>query len=220
LPHIVVIDGFGASETGGHGQQFTSAGQKASSGRFLMNRATLVLNDDLSAPLAPGSPAQGWLARAGHVPLGYYRDPEKTAKTFPVVGGTRYAVPGDHATVASDGAITVLGRGSVSINTGGEKVYPEEVEQALKSHPAVYDAVVVGTPSERWGEQVNAIVQLRPDVAATTDELRDFAARSLARYKLPKAIMFVDRVVRSPSGKADYRWAKSQALAALGHAAT
>ena len=135
------------------------------------------------------------------------------------MNGKRYAVPGDHATVADDGAINVLGRGSVSINTGGEKVYPEEVEQALKSHPAVYDAVVVGTPNERWGEQVNAIVQLRPDVAATADELRDFAARSLARYKLPKAIMFVDHVVRSPSGKADYRWAKSQALAALGPAA-
>jgi fatty-acyl-CoA synthase len=218
LPHIMLIDGFGASETGGHGQQLTTAGQKASSGSFHMNADTVVLKNDLSCRLSPGTSEQGWLARGGHVPLGYYRDPEKTAKTFPVIGAIRYAVPGDHATLAADGAITVLGRGSVSINTGGEKVYPEEVEQALKSHPTVYDAVVVGTPNERWGQQVNAIVQLRPGTGTTADELRDFAAQRIARYKLPKAIVFVDHVVRSPSGKADYRWAKSRALEALGTA--
>jgi acyl-CoA synthetase (AMP-forming)/AMP-acid ligase II len=181
-----------------------------------MNEDTVVLKDDLSERLAPGAAEQGWLARVGHVPLGYYKDAEKTAKTFPVIGGTRYAVPGDHATVGADGTITVLGRGSVSINTGGEKVYPEEVEQALKSHPLVYDAVVVGTPNERWGQQVNAIVQLRPDAAVTANDLRAFAAQRIARYKLPKEIWFVDHVQRSPSGKADYRWAKAQALAALG----
>ena len=216
LPHILLIDGFGASETGGHGQQLTTAGQKASSGSFRMNEDTLVLKDDLSGPLTPGSPEQGWLARVGHVPLGYYRDPEKTAKTFPVIDGCRYAVPGDHATLAADGTITVLGRGSVSINTGGEKVYPEEVEQALKTHPLVYDAVVVGTPNERWGQQVNAIVQLRVGARADADELRAFAAQHIARYKLPKEIVFVDHMQRSPSGKADYRWAKAQALQALG----
>src|SRR5205085_2953513 len=145
----------------------------------------------------------------------YFRDPEKTEQTFPVIGGTRYAVPGDHATVGADGGITVLGRGSVSINTGGEKVYPEEVEQALKTHPLVYDAVVVGTPNERWGQQVNAIVQLRDGAAVAPDELRAFAAQRIARYKLPKEIFFVDQVQRSPSGKADYRWAKAHALAAL-----
>jgi acyl-CoA synthetase (AMP-forming)/AMP-acid ligase II len=215
LPHILLIDGFGASETGGHGQQITTAGQKASSGNFRMNEDTLVLKDDLSGPLAPGSLQQGWLARIGHVPLGYYRDPEKTEKTFPVIGTTRYAVPGDHATVDADGGITVLGRGSVSINTGGEKVYPEEVEQALKTHPLVYDAVVVGTPNERWGQQVNAIIQLRDGARIEGDELRAFAAQRIARYKLPKEIFFVDHVQRSPSGKADYRWAKAHALAAL-----
>lgn len=215
LPHILLIDGFGASETGGHGQQITTAGQKASSGNFRMNEDTLVLKNDLSGPLTPGSPDQGWLARIGHVPLGYYRDPEKTEKTFPVIGATRYAVPGDHATVAADGGITVLGRGSVSINTGGEKVYPEEVEQALKTHPLVYDAVVVGTPNERWGQQVNAIVQLRDGARIEGDELRAFAAQRIARYKLPKEIFFVDHVQRSPSGKADYRWATAHALAAL-----
>jgi acyl-CoA synthetase (AMP-forming)/AMP-acid ligase II len=215
LPHVLLIDGFGASETGGHGQQLTTAGQEASSGRFQMNEQTQVLKEDLSGPLAPGDAAQGWLARSGHVPLGYYRDPEKTARTFPVVKGVRYAVPGDHARLAADGTIVVLGRGSVSINPGGEKVYPEEIEQALKSHPHVYDAVVVGTPHERWGEQVNAIVQLRSGAVATPGELTEFAARRLARYKLPKEIVFVDRVERSPSGKADYRWARARALEAL-----
>jgi acyl-CoA synthetase (AMP-forming)/AMP-acid ligase II len=215
LPQILLIDGFGASETGGQGQQLTTAGQEASSGTFRMSDSTLVLRDDLSGPLAPGSTDQGWLVRVGHVPLGYYRDQEKTEKTFPVIGGTRYAVPGDHATLGADGTIKVLGRGSVSINTGGEKVYPEEVERALKSHPLVYDAVVVGTPNPRWGEQINAIVQLREGAALGTDELRTFAAQHVARYKLPKEIFFVGQVQRSPSGKADYRWAKAQALQAL-----
>jgi fatty-acyl-CoA synthase len=216
LPHVILIDGFGASETGGHGQHMTTAGQKATSGSFRMNDETLVLADDLSAPLPAGSSDRGWLARAGHVPLGYYRDAEKTAKTFPVIGTTRYAVPGDYATVDADGAITVLGRGSVSINTGGEKVFPEEVEQALKSHPSVYDAVVVGTPHERWGQQVNAIVQLREGATTAPHELVAFAAQRIARYKVPKEIVFVDQVVRSPSGKADYRWAQARALEALG----
>lgn len=216
LPHILIVDGFGASETGGQGQQLTAAGQKAASGSFRMNEETLVLAADLTGPLVPGAEEQGWLARVGNVPLGYYRDPEKTLTTFPVIGGVRYAVPGDHATVAADGAITVLGRGSVSINTGGEKVYPEEIEQALKSHPEVYDAVVVGTPHERWGQQVNAIVQLRRGATTVAEDLTAFAAGKVARYKLPKTIIFVDEVVRSPSGKADYRWAKARALEALG----
>jgi acyl-CoA synthetase (AMP-forming)/AMP-acid ligase II len=217
LPHIMLIDGFGASETGGHGNQITTAGQAPTTGSFRMNEDTLVLRDDLSAPLAPGAPEQGWLARRGHVPLGYFHDPEKTAKTFPVVGGARHAVPGDHARVGADGTIVVLGRGSVSINTGGEKVYPEEVEQALKHHPDVYDAVVVGTPNPRWGEQVTALVQLRPGVQAPpAAELIAFCAGHLARYKLPKAVLLVEEMVRSPSGKADYRWARTHALGALG----
>ncbi len=220
LPSILLIDGFGASETGGQGQQLTTAGQTASSGSFRMSESTMVLTADLSGPLPPGSAEQGWLARAGHVPLGYYRDPEKTAKTFPVIDATRYAVPGDHAALAADGSIMVLGRGSVSINTGGEKVYPEEVERALKTHPDVYDAVVVGTPNPRWGEQINAIVQLRDGTAMGAEELRTFAARHIARYKLPKEIVFVAQVQRSPSGKADYRWAKARALQALGDTAS
>jgi acyl-CoA synthetase (AMP-forming)/AMP-acid ligase II len=172
----------------------------------------MVLKQDLSAPVEAGSDEAGWLARTGHVPLGYFKDPEKTAKTFPVIDGKRYAVPGDHAKVAADGTITVLGRGSVSINSGGEKIYPEEVEKALKHHPSVYDAVVVGTPSERFGQQVTAVVQTRAGEAPSKQELIEYSAKHLARYKLPKEILFVDEMVRSPSGKADYRWALKIAL--------
>jgi len=215
VPHATVIDGFGASETGGHGTRSTRAGEPATTGTFSM-ADTVVLREDLSGALPPGSPEVGWVARMGHVPLGYYKDAAKTARTFPVIGGTRYAVPGDHGRILADGSIVVLGRGSVSINTGGEKVYPEEVEQALRRHPSVYDAVVVGTPDERFGEQVTAVVQLRPDAHATHEELVVFAARQLARYKLPKTTVWVDEIARSPSGKPDYRWARTSALAARG----
>jgi fatty-acyl-CoA synthase len=215
IPHLMIIDGFGASETGGQGAQVVMKGAEVSTGSFRMNPQTCVLKDDLSGVLEPGSSASGWLARTGYVPLGYYKDPEKTAKTFPVIDGTRYAVPGDHATIAGDGSISVLGRGSVSINSGGEKIYPEEVEKALKHHPCVYDAVVVGTPSERFGEQVTALVLLRPGQTADVDDLRESCAGHLARYKLPRAILLVNEMVRSPSGKADYRWAKKVALERL-----
>jgi acyl-CoA synthetase (AMP-forming)/AMP-acid ligase II len=150
------------------------------------------------------------------VPLGYYKDPVKTAKTFPTVGGVRYAVPGDHARFNPDGSINVLGRGSVCINSGGEKIYPEEVEQVLRKHPAVYDAVVVGTPDERFGEQVTAVIQPRDGQAIDHAELADFASRHLARYKLPRTIVLVDQMVRSPSGKPDYRWAKARGIEARG----
>jgi fatty-acyl-CoA synthase len=216
IPHLMIIDGFGASETGGQGSQITTAGGKATTGTFKMNEDTLVLKHDLSAALAPGSPETGWLARTGHVPLGYYKDAEKTAKTFPVVDHRRYAVPGDHARVEADGTIVVLGRGSVSINSGGEKIYPEEVEKALKHHPAVYDAVVVGTPNPRFGEQVTAVVQTRTGATPAPEELTEFAAQHLSRYKLPRDYVFVDEMVRSPSGKADYRWAKRLAFEKLG----
>ena len=215
IPHAMVIDGFGASETGGHGAMSTRAGDEARTGTFAM-ADTVVLREDLSGELPPGSPDVGWVARTRHVPLGYYKDAAKTARTFPIVGGTRYAVPGDHGRILADGSIVVLGRGSVSINTGGEKVYPEEVEQALRRHPSIYDAVVVGTPDERFGEQVTAVVQLRPGAHATHEELVELAARHLARYKLPKTTVWVDEITRSPSGKPDYRWARARALAARG----
>jgi acyl-CoA synthetase (AMP-forming)/AMP-acid ligase II len=168
-----------------------------------------VLDDDLQ-PVVPGSGVVGMLARGGHIPLGYFKDEKKTAATFlTAANGVRYAIPGDFATVESDGTITLLGRGSVCINTGGEKVYPEEVEGAVKSHPAIFDAVVVGVPDERWGQRVAAVVQLREGAEApAVDELVEHCRAMLAGYKLPRSLVLVDEVVRSPSGKPDYPWAK------------
>jgi acyl-CoA synthetase (AMP-forming)/AMP-acid ligase II len=152
------------------------------------------------------------VALTGRIPIGYHNDPEKTADTFVEVDGTRWVVTGDMATVEADGSITLLGRGSVSINTGGEKVYPEEVESALKAHPAVYDAVVVGVPDERWGERVCAVVSVSPGAEPPTlEELSSFVRGKLAGYKVPRELVVVDEVVRSPVGKADYRWAKQVA---------
>jgi acyl-CoA synthetase (AMP-forming)/AMP-acid ligase II len=206
----MIFDGFGASETGAQGAGVTMAGATAAAG-FRMDESTCVLDEHLTRRLAPGEDAIGWLARTGHVPLGYLGDEAKTRRTFPVVDGVRYAVPGDRARVAADGTIEVLGRDSVCINTGGEKVFAEEVEQALKRHPAVYDVVVTGIPDARWGEQVAAVVALRPGERGDPEALRAAAAEVLARYKLPKTFVFVDRIVRAPSGKPDYRWAKAVA---------
>jgi acyl-CoA synthetase (AMP-forming)/AMP-acid ligase II len=151
----------------------------------------------------------GQIARSGHVPLGYYGDDAATKATFPVIDGVRWVQLGDMAEVDLDGSIIFLGRGSMCINTGGEKVYPEEVEQALKAHPAVMDALVAGIPDERFGERVAAVVSLRPSTAADTDALREHCRETLAGYKIPARIRFVTQVRRSPSGKADYRWARA-----------
>ncbi|MFI5048132.1 MAG: acyl-CoA synthetase [Acidimicrobiia bacterium] len=211
LPGAFLVDGFGASESGGQGQSISAAGGVIESApRFQVNDETTVLGDDFR-PAPPG--VTGMLARRGHVPLGYYHDPEKSAATFPVIDGVRWSVPGDHARIEEDGTITILGRGSVSINTGGEKVYPEEVESALKSHPSVLDAVVVGVAGGRWGEQVTAVIQARPGTAPTLDELAAHTRAHLAAYKVPRAVVLVDEIVRSPSGKPDYRWARATAEA-------
>jgi fatty-acyl-CoA synthase len=215
LPDIMLVDGFGSSETGAQGSTVTTAGGEIVPTAFKMDDHTLVLDDQLTRRLAPGDTEVGWLARVGHLPLGYLNDEEKTRRTYPVIDGVRYSVPGDRARIAEDGTIHVFGRDSVCINTGGEKVFAEEVERALKQHPAVYDAVVTGTPNERWGEQVTAVVALRPGTTAGEDDLREAAAKELARYKLPKSIIFVDRIVRHESGKPDYRWAKETAKTAL-----
>jgi len=213
LPGCIVVDGYGASETGGQGQMVASAGSVAGPPKFSVGEDTLVLDDDLQ-PIAPGSEQVGRLARRGRVPLGYHKDPVKSAATFPVIDGVRWSVPGDLATVAEDGTVTLLGRGSVSINTGGEKVFPEEVEAVLKGHPAVFDAVVVGVSDERWGQRVVAVVSIRAEMhAPALEELAAHARASLAGYKVPRALVVVDSVVRSPSGKPDYRWAKSVAEA-------
>lgn len=214
LPGIMIFDGFGASETGAQGATVTSAGADVPPA-FRMDEHTCVLDEDLNGPLPPGSREMGWLARSGHVPLGYLNDEAKTRRTYPTIDGVRYAIPGDRATVEQDGSIRVLGRDSVCINTGGEKVFAEEVETALKKHPSVYDAVVTGTPNPRWGQQITAVVALRPGATTSADELREAAATELARYKLPRDIVFVETVVRAPSGKPDYRWARDTAVERL-----
>ncbi|HEX4777323.1 MAG TPA: AMP-binding protein, partial [Acidimicrobiia bacterium] len=209
LPGSLIVDGYGSSEAGGQGQSVTVAGSEVSgTPRFMVNDETTVLDDDLR-PAAVG--VVGKLARRGRIPLGYYKDPEKSAATFPVVDGVRWSVPGDHARIEDDGSITLLGRGSVSINTGGEKVYPEEVEAALKGHPAVFDAVVVGVPDERWGERVVALVQPRPGQEPAFDDLDAHVRRHVAAYKAPRQVLLVESIVRSPSGKPDYRWGKQTA---------
>ncbi len=214
LPHLLVVDGFGASETGAQGATLTTAATEVPPA-FKMDEHTLVLSVELDRILDEGSEEIGWLARKGHVPLGYLGDAAKTQRTYPEVDGVRYAVPGDRAQRHADGEIRVLGRDSVCINSGGEKVFAEEVEQALKKHPAVYDALVVGTPSERWGQQVTAVVALRAGASCDAEELRSTAATELARYKLPREVVFVDAIVRSPSGKPDYKWARDAAMAAI-----
>ena len=215
LPGSLIIDGYGSSESGGQGQSVTVAGSDVNQApRFAVNDETTVLGDDLR-PAAPG--VVGKLARRGRIPLGYYKDPEKTAATFPVAAdGVRWSVPGDHARIEDDGTITLLGRGSVSINTGGEKVYPEEVEAALKGDPNVFDAVVVGVPDERWGERVVALVQPRSGMEPGFDDLDAHVRQQVAGYKAPRDVVLVDAIVRSPSGKPDYRWAKATAIDRLG----
>jgi acyl-CoA synthetase (AMP-forming)/AMP-acid ligase II len=208
LPHVAIIDSLGASETGFQGS--VAGADAEGKPRFTMGEHTMVLDDD-GVPLAPGSGVVGRLARKGYMPLGYYKDEAKTASTFMVINGERWVIPGDMARVEQDGTITLLGRGSVSINSGGEKIFPEEVELALKSHPDVFDVVVVGVPDERWGERVTAVVKPREGAAPTVDDLAEHARQTLAGYKVPRGVHLVTEIVRSPSGKADYRWAKSQA---------
>ncbi len=209
LPNVIMYDALGASETGYQG---THAGaDDKGRPRFTFGDHTIVLDDD-GNPTKPGDGVIGRLARRGHIPLGYYKDEKKTAETFPTINGERWVIPGDMAVVEEDGTITLLGRGSVSINSGGEKIYPEEVELVLKGHPDVFDAVVVGTPDERWGEKVTAGVVPREGTSPSVDDLHEFVKGKIAGYKAPRAVVLVDEMVRSPSGKADYRWAKAQAL--------
>jgi acyl-CoA synthetase (AMP-forming)/AMP-acid ligase II len=211
LPSVMVMDAVGASETGSQMSHMSAAGQAASTGTFTPGPGAAIVSEDLSTALEAGHDEVGWLAQKGRVPLGYLGDADKTARTFPVIDGTRYSVPGDRARLTSDGVIELYGRDSVTINSGGEKIFAEEVEQAIAHHPDVYDVVCAGRPSERWGQEVIAVVQLRDGATATADDLLAEAAAHVARYKLPKAFRFRDAIVRSPAGKADYRWAKEQA---------
>ena len=211
LPNAMVVDGVGSSETGGQMSHLSVAGA-VSTGTFNAGPDTFVAAEDLGSILAPGHEGMGWLAQRGYVPLGYKGDAAKTASTFPVIDGVRYAVPGDRARHRADGVIELLGRDSVTINSGGEKIFVEEVETAIASHPAVADVVVTGRPSERWGQEVVAVVALADDACVDAGELTAHAGKSLARYKLPKAVIFRPVIERSPSGKADYRWAREQAV--------
>jgi acyl-CoA synthetase (AMP-forming)/AMP-acid ligase II len=220
FPNLVLSDAIGSSETGANGHIQLAAGATAMKGGPTVNAVTdtVVLDDNLRE-LPPGSGQIGKVARKGNIPLGYYNDPVKSAETFIESNGVRYAVPGDFALLEEDGTITLLGRGSVSINSGGEKIYPEEVEGAVKAHPAVWDATVVGVPDERWGQKVAAVVQCRPGASLSLDELQAHCRESIAGYKVPRLLILVDEVVRSPSGKPDYRWALSAAGAPLPGAA-
>jgi acyl-CoA synthetase (AMP-forming)/AMP-acid ligase II len=175
--------------------------------RFMMTDLTAVFDDALRR-VEPGSGVIGKLARRGRIPLGYYNDPKKTAETFVEIEGERWTMPGDLATVEADGTIVVYGRGAVCINSGGEKIFPDEVERAVKAHPAVYDAVIVGVPDERWGERVAALVQLRAGEPLTLEDLDRHCRTLVAGYKVPREMHVVDRVLRHPSGKPDYPWAK------------
>jgi 3-oxocholest-4-en-26-oate---CoA ligase len=211
LPNAMVVDGVGSSETGGQMSHLSIAGA-VSTGMFKPGPDTFVAAEDFGSVLRPGHDGMGWLAQRGYVPLGYKGDAARTAATFPVIDGVRYAIPGDRARHSADGVIELLGRDSVTINSGGEKIFVEEVETAIASHPAVADVVVTGRPSERWGQEVVAVVALADDACADAGELTEHAAKTLARYKLPKAVVFRATIERSPSGKADYHWAREQAV--------
>ncbi|MFB7404752.1 acyl-CoA synthetase [Streptomyces rubiginosohelvolus] len=214
VPTVLLLNNFGSSESGFNGTATADSGPEKGF-RVQVNARTAVVDPVTYEPVAPGEP--GRIAQRGHVPLGYYNDPAKTADTFFRRGDERWVLLGDMATVDADGIVTVLGRGSQCINTGGEKVYPEEVEQALKSHADVYDALVAGVPDERWGNRVAAVVQLREGAdALTLDAVQAHCRTRLAGYKIPRALVLADRIQRSPSGKADYRWAKAVAAGAQG----
>ena len=216
LPHVNIIDTAGSSETGGQASHTSNAKVGAATGTFRLSPHNAVLNDDMTRILEPGHDGLGWWARAGNIPLGYLWDEDKTRRTFPVVDGVRYSVPGDKVRLLDDNTLELHGRESVTINSGGEKIFAEEVEHAIKHHPDVYDAVVAGRPSERWGNEVVAIVQTNGGRTVTEESLLTECAKHIARYKLPKAFVFIDEILRSPNGKADYRWAKQQVAPAAG----
>ena len=210
LPNRIITDSIGSSETGFGGTSIAAKGASQAGGpRVMIDRNTVVLDDE-GNEVAPGSGVRGVLAKRGNIPVGYYKDEEKTRQTFRVINGVRYAIPGDYATVESDGTVTMLGRGSVSINTGGEKVYPEEVEAVLKGHPDVFDALVVGVPDPRYGQHVAAVIAPRTGARPSLAELDAFVRSDIAGYKVPRSLWLVDEVQRSPAGKPDYAWAGAE----------
>jgi acyl-CoA synthetase (AMP-forming)/AMP-acid ligase II len=214
-PGMLLIDVFSSSEAIGLGQSVSAAGAEAKTARFALGENARVITED-GRDVEPGSGEKGRVAVRGFTPIGYYKDPEKSAATFVTLDGKRYSIPGDWATVDADGTINLLGRGSVCINTAGEKVFPEEVEEVLKEHPSVYDAVVVGVPDERFGEAITAVVEPKPGVTIDDEALIAHVKEHLAAYKAPKRVLVVDTIGRAPNAKVDYaRW-KTYALDQLG----
>jgi acyl-CoA synthetase (AMP-forming)/AMP-acid ligase II len=212
FPNLVITDSIGSTEGGFNGIAMSAKGEKIDGGGPTVDPgADVVILDDDMKVIEPGDERTGKLARSGNIPLGYHNDPVKTAETFIEVDGVRYAVAGDMARWTPEGKIVLLGRGTVSINSGGEKIYPEEVEQAIKGHPAVFDCLVVGVPDERWGQRVAAVVHFRDGHQASLQDLTDHAREHIAGYKVPRELHSVEAITRSPSGKPDYPWAKQLA---------
>jgi 3-oxocholest-4-en-26-oate---CoA ligase len=209
LPDAVITEAIGSTETGFAGISFVSAGEPHRGGPTVLAGPDVIVLGDDGRPAGPGQ--TGLLARGGHVPLGYYKDPARTAAMFAEVDGKRYAIPGDMARVEDDGTVTLLGRGNTCVNTGGEKVFPEEVEGALKSHPGVFDALVIGVPDDRLGQRVAALVQPRPEATPDPGALQEHVRQHLAGYKVPRTIWLADTIRRTVSGKADYAWAREYA---------
>ncbi|MFI6284208.1 AMP-binding protein [Streptomyces sp. NPDC051018] len=220
LPHVTLYELMGASETGGALQRTDRSGEKRLEPGVFDRRPgaeVTVVSADRTRRETPGHPESGWLAVAGNIPLGYLGDRAKTEATFATVDGTRWSIPGDRALLRPDGVVEILGREATTINTGGEKVFAEEVEEALLTHPAVADAAVAGRPSERWGQEVTALlIALLPGASATDEEISEAAARHIARYKLPKAILRVPAIHRTAVGKIDRSWAKQIAAEGVG----
>jgi 3-oxocholest-4-en-26-oate---CoA ligase len=209
IPHLTLINGYGSSETGNMG--FGHSRYDSRTDTFTLREGGLVLSEDYSHFLRPGEHEIGWAAREGRIPLGYFDDADATRKTFPEVDGKRVVISGDRASLDEDGTLRLYGRDSLVVNTGGEKVFVEEVEEVLRAHPSVADALVVGRPSDRWGEELVALVELRDGVDAVRELLHAHCTSQLARFKAPKEFIFVGQVHRLGNGKADYRWAKTQA---------
>jgi 3-oxocholest-4-en-26-oate---CoA ligase len=209
LPQLTLINGYGSSETGNMG--FGHSRRDTRTDTFTLREGGLLLSDDYTRFLSPGEHEVGWVAREGRIPLGYLNDPDATRKTFPEIDGKRVVISGDRAGLEDDGTLRLYGRDSLVINTGGEKVFVEEVEEVLRAYPAIADALVVGRPSERWGEEIVALVELRQGADAAHHQLHAHCTAQLARFKTPKEFIFVEQVRRLGNGKADYRWAKKQA---------
>jgi acyl-CoA synthetase (AMP-forming)/AMP-acid ligase II len=212
MPQVTLMDSFASSEAFGMGVATMTASGETPTAKFVLGETAAVFTED-GRRVEPGSGERGRSAVGGFIPLGYYNDPKKTAETFPTIEGRRWSMPGDWATIEADGSISLLGRGNQCINTGGEKVFPEEVEEALKRHRAVRDAAVVGLPHPRFGETICAVVEIRPGEGQPgVDELRSFVSEQLADYKAPRTVLYVDTVGRAPNGKLDYKAVKALAV--------